>query len=144
MTIAVDFDGTIVEHAYPKIGKEKPFAIDALIQLKNEGHHIILWTIREGKFLDEAVEFCRKRGMEFYAVNSEYPQNGWNAKSSMSRKIKADIYIDDRNIGGIPDWGEIYARLSKTCVRHHRHHKRNFLTRLIDRCREARGLTFLP
>ena len=138
MTIAVDFDGTIVEHAYPKIGKEKPFAIDALIQLKKEGHHVILWTIREGRYLEDAVEFCRNRGLEFYAVNSEYPQNGWDANSPISRKIKADIYIDDRNVGGIPDWGEIYAALSKNGAHHHRRRKKNFFARLMGRCFDAR------
>ena len=64
MLIAVDFDGTIVEHEYPKIGKEIPFAIDTLIALANEGHRIVLWTVREGQLLTDAVEFCSKRGHE--------------------------------------------------------------------------------
>ena len=70
MTIAVDFDGTIVEHEYPYIGKEIPFAIAALKKLQAERHLLILWSVREGELLDEAVEYCRKRGLEFYAVNS--------------------------------------------------------------------------
>ena len=74
MIIAVDFDGTIVEHRYPHIGKEIPFAIVTLKQLQAEHHQLILWTVREGKLLDEAVEFCRERGLEFYAVNSNYPE----------------------------------------------------------------------
>lgn len=65
MTIAVDFDGTIVEHKYPEIGKEIPFAIDTLKRLASEHHKIILWSVREGKLLDDAVEYCRKRGLEF-------------------------------------------------------------------------------
>ena len=44
MIIAVDFDGTIVEHKYPKIGKELPFAIETLLDLKADGHQLILWT----------------------------------------------------------------------------------------------------
>ena len=76
MTIGVDFDGTIVEHKYPDIGKEIPFAIDTLKRLASERHKIILWSVREGKLLDEAVEYCRKRGLEFYAVNSNNPENG--------------------------------------------------------------------
>ena len=71
MVIAVDFDGTIVEHRYPSIGKELPFAIDTLRQLAAEGHRLILWTVREGQYLDDAVEFCRSRGLEFYAVKRD-------------------------------------------------------------------------
>lgn len=107
MIIAVDFDGTIVEHAYPKIGKPIPFAIDVLKRLQNECHHrLILWTVREGALLDDAVEYCRKQGLEFYAVNSNYPEEEPN--DYRSRKLTADLFIDDRNLGGIPDWGIIY------------------------------------
>ena len=74
MIIAVDFDGTIVEHRYPAIGKEIPFAIDTLKKLQEEGHRLILWSVRENELLDEAVEFCRQRGLEFYAVNTNYPE----------------------------------------------------------------------
>lgn len=74
MTIAVDFDGTIVEHRYPEIGKEKPFAIDTLKKLIAQRHQLILWSVREGKLLDDAIEWCRERGVEFYAVNKDYPR----------------------------------------------------------------------
>ena len=74
MTIAVDFDGTIVEHKYPAIGKERPFAIETLIKLSMEGHKIILWTSREDDLLAQAVAFCRERGLKFYAVNSLTPE----------------------------------------------------------------------
>ncbi|MBR1631486.1 MAG: hypothetical protein IJ680_06475 [Paludibacteraceae bacterium] len=107
MTIAVDFDGTIVSHEYPKIGREIPFAISTLKHLQTEGHHqLILWTVREGKLLDEAVEFCRKRGLEFYAVNSNYPEE--TPDTCRARKLHADLFIDDHNLGGLPDWGVIY------------------------------------
>lgn len=109
MVIAVDFDGTIVEHKYPKIGEELPFATETLKMLIRDQHKLILWSVREGELLEEAVEWCRKRGVEFYAVNRDYPEeNGEKSNSSFSRKLKADIWIDDRNIGGLPDWGEIY------------------------------------
>ena len=62
MIIAVDFDGTIVEHRYPEIGRELPFAIETLKTLQREGHRLILWSVREGRLLDEAVEFCKGRG----------------------------------------------------------------------------------
>ena len=111
MLIAVDFDGTIVEHAYPKIGKERPFAIDTLIALANEGHRIVLWTVREGQLLTDAIEFCRDRGLEFYAVNSD-SRTGSLFEKPQTRKLRADVYIDDRNIGGIPDWGTIYETIT--------------------------------
>ena len=53
MTIAVDFDGTIVEHRYPQIGEEIPFATATLKMLINERHRLILWSVREGKLLEE-------------------------------------------------------------------------------------------
>ena len=107
MTIAVDFDGTIVEHAYPKIGKPIPFAFDVLKRLQKECRcNLILWSVREGTLLDEAVEFCRKNGLEFYAVNANYPEE--KRDDMQSRKVVADLYIDDRNLGGLPDWGVIY------------------------------------
>lgn len=108
--IAVDFDGTIVEHAYPQIGKEKLFAFQTLKQLNKMGANLILWTFRTGKELDEAVEFCRKNGVEFYAVNRNYPEEVFN--ESISRKIDADIYIDDKNAGGFPGWSEIWQILN--------------------------------
>lgn len=107
--IAVDFDGTIVEHAYPEIGKEMLFAIDTLKELQKRGHRLILWSFRHGKYLDEAVEYCRKRGLEFYAVNKNHPDEVWDENTP--RKIIADIYIDDRNIGGFPGWPEIWQML---------------------------------
>ena len=106
MIIAVDFDGTIVEHQYPKVGKALPFAIETIKALQKKGHQIILWTYRTGKELDDAVRFCNSRGIEFYAVNNNYPEEQFD--SNIPRKIHADIYIDDRNLGGIPSWGEIY------------------------------------
>lgn len=110
MIIAVDFDGTIVTHAYPRIGKPVPFAIETLLKIQQEGHRLILWTVREGDLLAEAVEYCRARGLEFYAVNANYPEE--QAHTCSSRKISADLYIDDRSLGGIPDWGVIWQMVS--------------------------------
>lgn len=112
MTIAVDFDGTIVEHRYPEIGREIPFATDTLKMLIKEGHRLILWSVREGKLLDEAVEWCRERGVEFYAVNKDYPEEGKEDKN-YSRKLKVSMFIDDRNVGGLPDWGIIYKMVTE-------------------------------
>ena len=109
MKIAIDFDGTIVEHEYPAIGKTRPFAFQTLKMLQTKGHMLVLWTYRSGRYLDEAVEFCRENGIEFYAVNSNYPDEVYD--ESKSRKIDCDLYVDDRNIGGLPSWGEIYHLL---------------------------------
>jgi hypothetical protein len=107
MTIAVDFDGTIVEHEYPRIGKPIPFALEVLKKLQREDHHkIILWTMREGDLLQEAINFCAKKGVTFYAHNRNFPEEEYQEGSP--RKLSADIFIDDRNIGGLLDWGIIY------------------------------------
>lgn len=108
--IAVDFDGTIVEHAFPGIGKEKLFAFQTLKELEKMGARLILWTFRAGKELDEAVEYCRKNGIEFYAVNKNYPEEIFD--ETVSRKIDADIYIDDKNIGGFPGWSGVWQILT--------------------------------
>lgn len=143
MIIAVDFDGTIVEHRYPEIGKEIPFAIATLKQLQAERHLLILWTVREGKLLDDAVDYCRKRGLEFYAVNANHPDEHIpEHPSSPCRKLKADLFIDDRNVGKLPDWGAIYEMvhnrwsyeryLDAMCnVEFHKRKNRSFWKRLF-------------
>ena len=113
MTIAVDFDGTIVEHKYPAIGEEIPFAVDTLKMLIRDRHKLILWSVREGHLLDEAVAWCRERGIEFYAVNKDYPEETTENNQHFSRKLKVDIFIDDRHLGGLPDWGTIYRMVSR-------------------------------
>lgn len=105
MIIAVDFDGTIVEHEYPRIGASIPFAIDTLLRLQKDGHVLLLWTVRTDSLLQEAIDYCAKRGLHFYAANKNYPEED---ASKASRKLNAEIFIDDRNIGGLPDWGIIY------------------------------------
>ena len=112
LIIAVDFDGTIVEDAYPKIGKPMLFAFETLKKLQEEGHRLILWTYRYGDRLDEAVKFCEEKGIHFYAVNKSFPEEQFT--KDMSRKIHADLFIDDRNIGGFFGWGEIYQEIIKS------------------------------
>ena len=112
LTLAIDFDGTIVEDAYPKIGKPNIFAFETLKKLQQDGHRLILWTYRHGKTLDEAVAFCKKNGLEFYAVNCSFPNEVFDPRKS--RKINADLFIDDRNIGGFYGWGEVYQLLTKS------------------------------
>ena len=112
LTLAIDFDGTIVEDAYPKIGKPNPFAFETLKKLQQDGHRLILWTYRYGKTLQNAVDLCKKNGLEFYAINCSFPNEDYDSKKS--RKINADLFIDDRNIGGFYGWGEIYQLLSES------------------------------
>ena len=112
LTLAIDFDGTIVEDAYPKIGKPNAFAFETLKKLQQNGHRLILWTYRHGKTLDEAVAFCKKNGLEFYAVNCSFPNEVFDPKKS--RKINADLFIDDRNVGGFYGWGEVYQLLTES------------------------------
>ncbi len=108
--IAVDFDGTIVEHKYPEIGEVKLFAFETLKALQKKGFRLILWTFRTGKELEEAVAYCRKNGVEFYAVNRNYPEEVFD-EEAVSRKIDADVYIDDKNLGGFPGWSEVWKML---------------------------------
>jgi len=138
MIIAVDFDGTIVTHRYPKIGEPIPFAFEVLKQLAEEGNRLILWTYREGKSLTDAVAFCRKNGLEFYAVNSDYPNDSWTEKS-VSRKIHADVYIDDKNFGGLPDWTYIYSKIGAGGEIRHKESEKSFLARISERCRAVRS-----
>lgn len=111
MIIAVDFDGTIVEHKYPAIGKEIPYVIKTLKLFQKKGHKLILWTFRHGKDLEEAVKFCEDRGLSFYAVNNNF--DGEEFDNTYSRKIYADIYIDDRNLMGLPDWEKLFHSLEQ-------------------------------
>ena len=107
--IAVDFDGTIVEHKYPQIGKEMLFAFTTLKALQKKGHKLILWTIRTGVLLQEAVEYCKENGVEFYAVNKNYPEEVLD--ETISRKLNVDVFIDDRNVGGFIGWSEVWQAL---------------------------------
>jgi len=110
--IAVDFDGTIAEDAYPKIGRAKMFAFETLRKLQEDGHRLILWTYRHGQTLEDAVEFCRQNGIEFYAINNSFAGEVFDP-SKASRKLNADIFIDDRNLGGFPGWGEVYKIITE-------------------------------
>tara|TARA_R110000796_G_scaffold147143_1_gene263961 strand:+ start:231 stop:569 length:339 start_codon:yes stop_codon:yes gene_type:complete len=111
MRIAVDFDGTLCERAFPKIGtqtKDQKRLMEALIQKREHGDKLILWTNRgdnkEYPALSEAIEWCRERGLEFDAINENLP--GQKKLSGPSPKVMADIYIDDLAIN-VKDWKQI-------------------------------------
>ncbi len=129
LVIAVDFDGTIVDHEYPRIGAEKLFAFQTLRALQDKGHRLILWTIRDGKALEDAVEYCRNNGIEFYAVNENFPNEGF--EPGQSRKVNADIFIDDRNVGGFLGWGEIWNAIEGEELDYDTYKKKGLLSRLF-------------
>lgn len=95
--IAVDFDGTLCIDCYPGIGEANNRLIQCLKELQRSGDRIILWTCRQGQILEDALYFCRARGLLFDAVNENLPEIT-RKYGSDSRKIYADIYIDDRSM----------------------------------------------
>lgn len=114
LLIAIDFDGTCVEHAFPHVGKTMPGAVETIRDLKEAGHRILMWTCREDfsthKYLTQAKRWALKNGIDFHGHNED-PQNpflelGGEAKQHQ-RKIYADLYIDDRNLGGFPGWDAV-------------------------------------
>lgn len=102
MIIAVDFDGTLCESVWPGIGEPHEGFIKWLKRSKENGDRLILWTMREDELLDEALEWCAEHGIEFDAVNDNTEEQK-EMYGNNPRKIYADIYIDDHNLGGI-DW----------------------------------------
>lgn len=94
--IAVDFDGTLCENKYPKIGKPNTELIKQLAEEKKKGTAVILFTCRDGQRLKEAVKWCSKQGLQFDKVNDNLPER-IRAYKGNTRKISADVYVDDRN-----------------------------------------------
>lgn len=95
MRLAIDFDGTLCEHRFPDIGREVPGAIEFLKKFKDAGAKLILWTMRSEETLQEAVDWCSKRGVTFDGVNEGPGDRHW----TNSPKVYAHIYIDDAAFG---------------------------------------------
>lgn len=95
MILAIDFDGTVVEHKYPDIGKDVPHAVRVLKRIISNNHQIIIWTMRCDKYLDEAVDWYKKNGIPFTGANINKSQNVW----TNSPKVYAHRYIDDAAVG---------------------------------------------
>jgi len=96
MIIASDFDGILCQHRFPEIGEPFMSIINKLIQFKKDGNQLILWTCREGHYLQEAIKWCKEKGLEFDAINENVPD--LKNKDFAIRKVYADIYLDDRNM----------------------------------------------
>ena len=97
-TIAVDFDGTLCAHEFPHIGSADIDLIRALKEHRKDGCYLILWTCREGQFLQEAVDWCAKYGLEFDAVNENIDPDYCKRNNFAERKIVANLYVDDRGM----------------------------------------------
>lgn len=94
--LAVDFDGTLVENAFPAIGQFKPEVLSAVLMYKDLGWKIILWSCRTGSMLEDAVKACESAGLIFDAVNDNLPEVQQYFGES-TRKVFANLYWDDRN-----------------------------------------------
>jgi len=120
--ILIDFDGTIVKHAFPEIGEPMPMAFEVMKELKEAGWKLILWTCREDEgyninrqYLTEAVKFCKENGIDFDAVNEAIPELDFRCDTCKKRKPYADVVVDDRNLGGFPGWEVVRETLINGC-----------------------------
>lgn len=95
MIILLDFDGTLFFHKYPIIGEEIPYAFEYCRKFQQLGCKLILWTMRSGHLLDEAVKVCEIRGLKFFGINENPTQKSWTS----SPKPDGQLVIDDRNYG---------------------------------------------
>ena len=93
--IAVDFDGTLCENKYPEIGEPNTMLLNYLIKRREAGDKVILWTCRVDEKLQAAVEWCKDKGLVFDTVNENLPEL-IKAFNNDTRKIYADVYLDDR------------------------------------------------
>lgn len=106
--LAIDFDGTIAEASYPEVGKLRPGALEVINELYEEGYGIVINTCREGEALALAIQFMDKIGLKRHFVNSNFPFLIDHFEAD-TRKISADLYIDDKCLTGLPPWNEIYS-----------------------------------
>lgn len=112
LIISIDFDGTIAKGEFPEITGLVPFAKEVIQALKEEGNLLILWTCREDhisdnskQYLKDAIDFCESHGIIFDSINEALPDEDFRHEDyKFKRKPFADVYIDDRNLGGFPGW----------------------------------------
>jgi hypothetical protein len=110
MIIAIDFDGTLHAGKWPGIGVPAPYAADVMRKMKADGHYIIINTCRSGDMLLEAINWLLAHDIPFSRVNDNDPESV-AIYGNNSRKIYAHLYIDDRQVGGLPRWDEIYEEI---------------------------------
>lgn len=102
LVLAVDADGTIWNHTWPNIGSPIKDCKDVMLRLAQRGHMFVLWTARQGRPLQRAIKFLKYNNYPISYFNVNIPNAPYRSK-----KIYADLYIDDRNIGGLIPWLEI-------------------------------------
>jgi hypothetical protein len=107
MIIAVDFDGTLHTGCWPGIGAPAPYAVEVMNRLRADGHYLIIWTCRERECQTEMINWLLEQGIPFDRVNEHKPGHA-ELYGCASRKVYADMYIDDRQVGGLPTWHGIY------------------------------------
>lgn len=112
MIIAVDFDGTLCKSQYPAIGDVMPGAWDVMHELHEAGHYLIIWTCRTGQRLADAVNWLLEMDIPFNRINDHCPDNVAKYGDG-GPKVYADLYIDDKNLGGFPGWYQVKAILGK-------------------------------
>lgn len=112
MVVAVDFDGTLHQGKWPGIGFPMHGARLAMKDIKDYGCYIVIWTCRQGDALTDAINWLLEEGIPFDRVNENRPEHIEFFKGS-SRKVHADLYIDDRQVGGLPPWGDILNEVKK-------------------------------
>lgn len=104
MIIAVDFDGTLCQSQYPYIGEPMLGAVDSMKKLHAQGHYLIIWTCRTGQHLIDAINWLQEQGIPYNHVNDHCPENVAKYGGNAGKKVYADVYIDDKNLGGFPGW----------------------------------------
>lgn len=96
--VAVDFDRTLFDESiegYPHIGLPIHSTIELVKELQREGWKTILWTCRNGRELEEAINACNKEDLYFDAINDNIDKE---ENERLSRKVYASLYIDDKAI----------------------------------------------
>ena len=122
-TISIDYDDTIVYQDFPNSGTIKPHAKEVINRLYDEGHHILIWTCRTLENAKTAKRYLIECGIRFHLINENLPSN-IEKYGGDTRKMSADIYIDDRQLGGIPDdWLEIEKIIRKDIIKSEAIHK---------------------
>lgn len=112
MIIAIDFDGTLHDGEFPNIGAPLDGATEYVNKLKNDNHYIIIWTCRNAERLTEAINWLIEQNIPFDRVNDHEPESKRKYKSD-SRKVYAHLYVDDKQVGGLPSWKYIYKYASE-------------------------------
>lgn len=113
--LAIDFDGTIVHDNFPGIGELRPNAKESINKLYKEGYFIIIWTCRTLTRMQECIDFLDQNEVKYHLVNISCPTNVEKYSGVDTRKVFADLYIDDKGLILLPDWESIYDIVHDRC-----------------------------